>query len=212
MPFKTLSSGLTLQIPTPGTKNWAETLETSCWQKISEHDHTGSGKGKQIGTSAIANLAITGAKIALATITASQVADATLTSAKLAADAASRRVLLESFYSAGGGSSAITQIARALEGANVIDLTIPSAFRATYISINTASNLNSGNIVATLYKNGVTTGQSLTLTGSAGNTYGAIVPVDYAAGDELSVAITKNAAAFTTTAITIVSVFGHFTE
>lgn len=84
MPFTTLSSGLTLQIPTPGTKNWAATLQAQCWQKISEHDHTGSGKGKQIGTTAIANLAVTAAKIANTTITDAQLASNSVVTAKIA--------------------------------------------------------------------------------------------------------------------------------
>lgn len=75
MPFTTLSSGLTLQIPTPGTKNWAATLQAQTWQKISEHDHTGSGKGKQIGTTAIANLAVTAGKIADANVTLAKLAN-----------------------------------------------------------------------------------------------------------------------------------------
>ncbi len=62
----TLSSGLTLIIPSPGAANWYSSIETDCFQKISEHDHTGSGKGTKIGTSALVDDGVTGAKIRLA--------------------------------------------------------------------------------------------------------------------------------------------------
>lgn len=60
----TLSSGLTLIIPASGDSNWSSSINTYCFQKISEHDHTGSGKGLQIGTAAIADGSITTAKLA----------------------------------------------------------------------------------------------------------------------------------------------------
>lgn len=87
MPFKTLSSGLTLQIPTAGTKNWSATLEAQNWQKLSEHDHTGSGKGKQIGTNALSNLAVTAAKIASDAVTTAKILDDNVTTAKIAPNA-----------------------------------------------------------------------------------------------------------------------------
>ncbi len=62
----TLSSGLTLTIPTAGTRNWATLLQTEAWQKISEHDHTGGGKGLQIQTAGIAANAINTSKLRLA--------------------------------------------------------------------------------------------------------------------------------------------------
>jgi len=40
-------------------------MKTDTFQKIAEHDHTGSGKGTQIGTAAIVADAVTGAKIRL---------------------------------------------------------------------------------------------------------------------------------------------------
>lgn len=65
MPYITLSSGLTIQVPTRGTTNWDETLRTETFQKISEHDHTGGGRGTQIGTGAIVDDSITDAKVRL---------------------------------------------------------------------------------------------------------------------------------------------------
>lgn len=61
-----ISSGLTLTIPTLGDTNWDELIRDSCFLKISEHDHTGGGKGLQLATAAIQDSAITGAKIRLA--------------------------------------------------------------------------------------------------------------------------------------------------
>lgn len=61
----TLSSGLTLTIPSQGSRNWGSTFQNNFAQKISEHDHTGSGKGLQISTNAIATNAATDAKIRL---------------------------------------------------------------------------------------------------------------------------------------------------
>ena len=55
MPFKSIIKGLTIKIPTRRTTDWDSTLETELWEKLSEHDHTGSGKGNQIPTGGIAN-------------------------------------------------------------------------------------------------------------------------------------------------------------
>lgn len=62
---ETLSSGLTLVIPSQGDINWASSIKALCFQKISEHDHTGGGKGTQITTAAIVADALTDAKIRL---------------------------------------------------------------------------------------------------------------------------------------------------
>ena len=43
MPYEIISQGVTIVIPTSGTKNWATTLKNSTWVKISQHDHSGSG-------------------------------------------------------------------------------------------------------------------------------------------------------------------------
>lgn len=64
MAFTTLNLGLTLTIPTNGTRNWGSVLFNTTWTNISDHDHTGSGKGKKIGTTALENLSITSALLA----------------------------------------------------------------------------------------------------------------------------------------------------
>ena len=48
MAFETLNLGINLTLPTTGTKNWGLTLKNTTWTQISQHDHTGSGKGLQL--------------------------------------------------------------------------------------------------------------------------------------------------------------------
>lgn len=61
------SSQLQLTIPIALETDWATTIRDNCFQKIVEHDHTGSaGKGIKIATAAITDNAVTGAKIRLA--------------------------------------------------------------------------------------------------------------------------------------------------
>ncbi|TXH58372.1 MAG: hypothetical protein E6Q97_02290 [Desulfurellales bacterium] len=63
---ETISSGVTLVIPSQGSRNWGTTFKNSFAQKLSEHDHTGSPKGLQISTNAIAANAVTAAKLRFA--------------------------------------------------------------------------------------------------------------------------------------------------
>ena len=48
MAFTTLSSGLTIKIPTAGTRGWDSTLLTDTWAKISQHNHDGAGLGAAV--------------------------------------------------------------------------------------------------------------------------------------------------------------------
>lgn len=64
MAFTTLSLGLTLQIPTAGTTNWATTVYNGTWIKISQHKHTGGGDGNQLITASYADNSVTGVKLA----------------------------------------------------------------------------------------------------------------------------------------------------
>lgn len=65
MPYESLTLGLTLTLPTPGTRNWGPTIKSTTWTKISQHAHTGSGDGQKLGTSSL-NLNIIGkAQLAL---------------------------------------------------------------------------------------------------------------------------------------------------
>jgi hypothetical protein len=62
--FTQLSLGLTLTIPTNGTRNWGTTLKNTSWTKISGHDHSGAGNGVQLSAGAIQAGAITSSKLA----------------------------------------------------------------------------------------------------------------------------------------------------
>ena len=55
MAYVTLSSGLTLQIPTKGTVDWYDTFKDEFAQPISQHDHTGGGNGLTLGVSSLTN-------------------------------------------------------------------------------------------------------------------------------------------------------------
>jgi hypothetical protein len=67
MPFINLGTGddLILTIPTNGTQNWGTNYKLNFAQKIVDHDHTGTGNGNFITTGAIADAAVTDAKILL---------------------------------------------------------------------------------------------------------------------------------------------------
>jgi hypothetical protein len=62
--YTTVNLGLTLTIPTSGTRNWGQQVLTGTWNRISAHDHSGGGLGQQIDTTGIADDSITSAKIA----------------------------------------------------------------------------------------------------------------------------------------------------
>ena len=54
MGYTTINLGLSLTIPTSGTRNWTQQLLTGAWEKISEHDHTGGGNGAQLTGASLA--------------------------------------------------------------------------------------------------------------------------------------------------------------
>lgn len=75
MPFLTVGTNdndLTLQVPTKRTTDWANEFLDNFVKKIVDHDHTGNGRGKQLGTGAIADNAITSSQILLSDGTALQ--------------------------------------------------------------------------------------------------------------------------------------------
>lgn len=74
MPYTTLNLGLQLTIPTSGTRNWAATLYSTTWTKISQHRHTGSGDGSQLITASYSDLSVTTAKIAANAVTSAKLA------------------------------------------------------------------------------------------------------------------------------------------
>jgi hypothetical protein len=81
MPFLNVGANgndLTLQLPTRSTTDWADEFLTNFAAKISTHDHTGAGRGAQLGSGAFANSSITADKILLANNTALKWRDSAL--------------------------------------------------------------------------------------------------------------------------------------
>lgn len=74
MGFTTLNLGLSLTIPTNGTRNWGTTLFNTTWTKISNHGHTGSGDGTPITAAALSSSSVTTAKIADNAVTKAKLA------------------------------------------------------------------------------------------------------------------------------------------
>jgi len=62
--YTTINLGLTLTVPTSGTRNWGQQVLTGAWNKISSHDHSGGGQGNQIDTAGLAPDSVTSAKLA----------------------------------------------------------------------------------------------------------------------------------------------------
>jgi hypothetical protein len=67
MAFITLGTATQLQIkvPSPGSTDWATTMQTDTFLKIAQHAHTGAGDGSTLGAAALAADSVTGAKIRL---------------------------------------------------------------------------------------------------------------------------------------------------
>jgi hypothetical protein len=62
--YTTINLGLTLTVPTSGTRNWGQQVLTGAWNKISSHDHSGGGQGNQIDTAGLASDSVTSDKLA----------------------------------------------------------------------------------------------------------------------------------------------------
>lgn len=54
-----------IQIPNKGDRDWADLIRTSAFQRLVEHDHTGSGRGRPINTNGLANDSVNDLKILL---------------------------------------------------------------------------------------------------------------------------------------------------
>lgn len=65
MPYISYNGGLTIKSPTSGTENYEQTMRTDTYTKISQHDHTGNGRGTQLGTASFANDSISDIKVRL---------------------------------------------------------------------------------------------------------------------------------------------------
>lgn len=205
MPYETFSSGLTIQAPTAGTKNWAETLRTELWAKISAHDHTGSGKGLQIATAALATNAVTTVKITDLNVTTAKINDLAVTTGKIADGAVTPAKLSVTlaYPLAVFGSTSITGPSTDLylnwhedgsESLSVLDETrfyFARAASLTHISA-VIKDGTSETKTFKIYKNGSDTGQALSVTTSDLTGYVALgSPVSVVAGDYIEIRFTS---------------------
>lgn len=67
MPFISVGAGddLILQIPTNRTTNWGANFKDNFAQVVAEHDHSGSGRGRLLSGTSIANDSLNGSKLLL---------------------------------------------------------------------------------------------------------------------------------------------------
>lgn len=77
----TITANMSLQIPIVGESTYP-TSDSNSFTLIDAHDHS-SGKGKQIVTGGITDLAVTSAKLASDAVTTAKIADSNVTTAKI---------------------------------------------------------------------------------------------------------------------------------
>lgn len=65
MPFITLTGGLTLKVPTRGTEDWDTEFLDNFATPLSNHTHTGSGDGNQLGSGSLVDNAVSDLKMRL---------------------------------------------------------------------------------------------------------------------------------------------------
>ena len=125
MPFITLTSGLTIKVPTLGTRNWGTTIFTDTWTKISQHAHTGSPDGNQI----------TASGIAAGTITTTQIANDTILNEDInsaAAIAYSKLALTDSIVNADVNSAAAIDYSKLALTDSIVNADVNSAAAIAY--------------------------------------------------------------------------------
>lgn len=127
MGFTTYNLGLTIKQPTRGTTGYYSTLDTDTYTKISQHDHTGSGRGAQIGTAALVDSSVTTVKILDSNITTAKIANDAVTYAKIQNVSATDRLLGRSTSGAGD----VEEIICTAAGRALIDDADATAQRAT---------------------------------------------------------------------------------
>jgi len=65
MSFFTIEEGLTIRIPALNTRNWEQVMREECFIRISEHDHSGNGRGRPLSVAAFPDNSISDIKILL---------------------------------------------------------------------------------------------------------------------------------------------------
>jgi len=118
-----------------------------------------------------------------------------------------------------GFKNGVTAGSAAITGINSYeDLPNAPLVRACVVTHLTAiigkDEITSGTLTITLYKNGVTTGQAITITSATDggfSNYGAITPVSFAVGDKCDFAITKAAIAIAGNIAIVAKAVGYYT-
>jgi hypothetical protein len=79
----TINQGLLLKIPDHRSINWYQAFVDDFAKKISSHDHTGSGKGLQLGAGSLQANAVITSKILDGNVTTAKIPDKAITGIKL---------------------------------------------------------------------------------------------------------------------------------
>lgn len=148
-----------------------------------------------------------------------RIADGGVTEAKLDADAATRSTLLyEAQDDITAGTAAATRVVKytGVSG-SVSDVIIPKACKVTHITaiIEGGESITAGTLTFVVYKNAVTTGKDVQLSTGESDDIGDLTTgvATFAAGDALSVWVTKSSLTISSTPlIYAIQVWGHFTE
>lgn len=205
MAFQTIALGLTIKVPTRGTRAWAQTLLDECFKKLSEHDHTGSPKGLTIGAAALGTASVTTAKIASSAVTDAKLASTFCKSSLLFHCSTGSR-------SSGAGTSNCT--AHGAAGGTKFEM--PVAGVITHVSGLMFALIASGSDTVQIKKNG-TAVDSTALTMDSSTTdkhvsHTLASPISFVAGDYIEVNVVGNTVIYTSGPTLVnLMLFGHFT-
>lgn len=155
---------------------------------------------------------VTATWIANNAVTTNKIADANITEAKLADDAASRSTLLGYFYVGAAGTGTIAPDAMALSGASTVTKSVsPKTCKITHLTMNLSGSNGSGTNTATLYKDGSTTSQSISI--SSFLTVGAVQAITAQSFSALEgIQVYSSTSSVGNSVGVLVGVWGHFTE
>lgn len=164
MGYQQITLGLTLTVPTSGTRNWGSQLKALAWDKISQHAHTGAGDGNQINTAALVDSAVTAGKLASNSVTTAKITDLNVTTGKLAnLSVTSAKIAVGAVTTGCIATSAVTSDKIAP------NLTLVQAAEIVVVGNNQSTTLNFGNgNIQILNLTAATGSLNITLNGSGG--------------------------------------------
>ena len=120
---------LILKVPVKGTVNWDEQLKVNNFQKIVDHDHTGSGNGSKITAAAMADNSVITRTIAALNVTNEKLADDTIEIAK-------KKTFVETALT-GSSATDVANIALAADQAFKINYRIHNSGDPTAVQVGT---------------------------------------------------------------------------